>query len=44
MAPEIMTQHNKAGYDAAVDVWALGIAVITMLQGEPPHWAAEPVS
>jgi serine/threonine protein kinase len=42
MAPEILSDA-KPGYTAAVDVYALGITVIAMLEGEPPHWKEEPM-
>jgi serine/threonine protein kinase len=37
------THAQQLGYDASVDVWALGVSAITMLQGEPPHWSLEPL-
>jgi serine/threonine protein kinase len=43
MAPEMLraTQQRelRTGYDATVDVWALGVTCIEMAEGFPPHHA-----
>lgn len=38
MAPEMLM---RKGYDMGVDVWALGIVLIEMCDGEPPFWGID---
>jgi hypothetical protein len=38
MAPEIINDTNGTGYNAKVDIWALGCVVLEMFTGERP-WA-----
>ena len=40
MAPEMI---QRQPYGPQVDIWSLGILVIEMLQGEPPHFDDPPV-
>lgn len=43
MAPEIMREHQRNGYDEKVDVWAMGVSCVCLLQGTPPYWDLEPL-
>ncbi|XP_057226150.1 serine/threonine-protein kinase PAK 3-like [Malurus melanocephalus] len=40
VAPEIL---KKEEYDTQVDIWALGIVAIEMLEGEPPYFQESPI-
>ena len=35
--PLTSSQPHEGGYDATVDVWALGVTCIEMAEGFPPH-------
>ena len=45
MAPEVIVCENdrKAKYNSLCDVWSLGITMIELAQGHPPHHDAHPV-
>ncbi|GMM38900.1 putative serine/threonine protein kinase [Saccharomycopsis crataegensis] len=41
MAPEMITR--KFGYNEKVDIWSLGITVIELITGSPPHASHDPL-
>lgn len=44
MAPELVSaEKSGAGYGLLVDVWALGIILLELAEGEPPHLHVPPV-
>ncbi|KJE89802.1 TAO kinase 1 [Capsaspora owczarzaki ATCC 30864] len=44
MAPELITAMESGFYDAAVDIWSLGITCIEFAQLKPPHFQMHAMS
>lgn len=40
MAPEVIEESD---YDTKADVWGLGITIIEMMEGRPPHYEVHPM-
>ena len=43
LAPEIVSGDEEKGYTSKVDVWAVGITIIYMAEGEPPYFQLNPM-